>query len=74
MQRLTWVGTDLGTGGITIKLEHVDDGGEMLDQKTERYTERYPWKRNISCQWLSEECDYCMLVHVILGPSLETPF
>jgi serine/threonine protein kinase len=73
--RLTWVGTDLRSGDeVAIKLTHFRDNGDVLDGEAETYKALSGGVGIPHVRWFGQECEFYVLVHDLLGPSLEDLF
>ncbi|KAF1993297.1 casein kinase I isoform delta [Amniculicola lignicola CBS 123094] len=59
---------------VAIKLEYIRDGLEMLKIEAETYKALSGGIGIPRVRWAGEECDYYVLVHDLLGPSLEDLF
>lgn len=63
---------------IAIKLEHIRDGHEELRNEADIYSMLSGGKRKPSgiprVQWFGQECDFYVMIHNLVGPSLEDLF
>ena len=72
---LTNIGTDLESNEeVAIKLEHTRHGPELLEDEAMTYKALSGGKGIPRVRWSGQECDYYVLVHDLLGPSLEDLF
>lgn len=70
--RLTWPGTDIESNEeIAIKLMHAKDGPETLESEADTYKALSGGTGIPQVLWFGQDCDYYVLVHELLGPSLE---
>ncbi|EFX06699.1 casein kinase [Grosmannia clavigera kw1407] len=72
---LTRAGTDLQTGEeVAIKLTYIADGPEILRWEKHMYDELAGGAGIPRVRFYGSECDFYVLVHDLLGPSLEDLF
>jgi casein kinase 1 delta/casein kinase I family protein HRR25 len=70
-----WVGTDLQSGEeVAIKLTYVRDNPEVLRGEKDTYEALSGGVGIPQVRWFGQECDFYVLVHDLLGPSLEDLF
>ncbi|EQL00648.1 casein kinase I isoform delta [Ophiocordyceps sinensis CO18] len=72
---LVYAGTDLQTNtGVALKLMPNADEPRVLQAEAEVYRALAGGAGIPRVLWCGDECDYCVLVHELLGPSLEDLF
>lgn len=69
------IGTDMQYGDtIAIKLEHVFEGNEDLSNEAYFYQALAGGIGIPQVRWFGQECDFNVLIHDLLGPTLEDLF
>lgn len=73
--RLTSIGTDTLSGKeVALKLRHIRDDPRTLEDEAETYKTLAGATGIPQVLWFGQECEYNVLVHELLGPSLEDLF
>ncbi|KAK7739655.1 hypothetical protein SLS53_005622 [Cytospora paraplurivora] len=72
---LVYSGTDIQSGEeLAIKLENVRNGQETLKNEVNFYKALSGGVGIPRVRWYGEECDFYVMIHDLLGPSLEDLF
>ncbi|KAH8759516.1 casein kinase I isoform delta [Diaporthe sp. PMI_573] len=70
--RLTRLGTDIQSNEeVAMKLMHVRDDSDIVESEAKTYNALSGGVGIPRVLWFGQECDYYVLVHDLLGPSLE---
>ncbi|KHO00983.1 casein kinase I isoform delta [Metarhizium album ARSEF 1941] len=69
---LVYLGTDIRSNEeVALKLMHIRDESDALQTEAEAYKALSGGVGMPKFLWFGQECDYFVLVHELLGPSLE---
>ncbi|KAL7917157.1 casein kinase I isoform delta [Trichoderma austrokoningii] len=72
---LVYAGTDMQSGEeVAIKMMHTRDELDILQTEAETYAALAGGTGIPRVMWYGDECDYYVMVHEMLGPSLEDLF
>ncbi|KAH0496709.1 hypothetical protein TgHK011_004058 [Trichoderma gracile] len=72
---MVYSGTDLVSGTeVALKLTHMEDDCEALKDENDTYEALAGGVGIPHVLWFGQECEYYVLVHELLGPSLEDLF
>uniref|UniRef100_A0A8H7NP98 non-specific serine/threonine protein kinase n=1 Tax=Bionectria ochroleuca TaxID=29856 RepID=A0A8H7NP98_BIOOC len=72
---MVYSGTDLQSGDqVAMKLTHVREDYEALEDERDKYKVLSGGVGIPHVLWFGQECEYFVLVHELLGPSLEDLF